>query len=90
MKDEDDCIPLPKPFPVPKHFTKDIEIALRNKTMTREINKKFISTIASAVLSYKRYPSASDYENVGLSIIEKYPFLKSPQGTPQVHHNIQT
>ena len=27
-KDEDDSVPLLKPFPVPKHFTKDIELAL--------------------------------------------------------------
>ena len=55
--------------------------------MSRETNKKFMSAIASAVLSYKRYPTALDYDNVALSVIEKYPFLRSPQGTPQVYFN---
>ena len=31
IKDEDDMKPLPNPFPMPKHFSKDIEIALQSK-----------------------------------------------------------
>ena len=84
MKDDDDSIPLPDPFPIPKHFSKDVEIALRDKKMSRESNRKFITSVASAILAFKRYPTASDYENVGRAIILKYPFLRSPQGTPQV------
>lgn len=37
MKTEDDSIPLPDPFPLPKYFSRDVEIALENKKLpTRE------------------------------------------------------
>ena len=38
-------------------------------------NDKFVSAIASAVLAYKKYPSASGSENVGRAVVSKYPFL---------------
>ena len=60
MKDDDDSILLPDPFLIPKHFSKDIEIALRDKKMSRESNRKFITAVVSAILAFKRYPTASD------------------------------
>ena len=83
-KDLDDSIPLPSPFPLPKHFAADVELALKAKQMTRETTAKLISSVAGAMLSYKRYPSSQDYFNVAESITKNYPHLKSPQGSPNV------
>ena len=83
-KSPDDTVPLPKPFPLPKHFRKDVEIALKTKKMTKETRSSFFSSVASAMLYYKRYPSSDDYKNVAQSILTNYDFLKSPVGTPDV------
>ena len=83
-KDLDDVIPLPSPFPLPKHFSFDVEFGLQEKKMTRETTSKFITAVAGAMLNYKRYPSSDDYQNVARTIINKYPHLKSPTGSPHV------
>ena len=44
----------------------------------------FLSSVASAMLVFKRYPTKEDYVNVARSIIEKYDFMSSPAGTPYV------
>lgn len=36
------------------------------------------------MLYYKCYPSRDDYKNVGCTIVQKYPFMKSPVGSPAV------
>ena len=84
VKDSDDYVPLPDPYPLPKHFQADVEMSLNEGKMTRDTNRKFISAIASSILAYKKYPSSEDYINVGRTVLKKYPFLRSPQGTPQV------
>ena len=85
-KGSDDTVPLPKPFPLPKHYRQDIETALRNKQMTRETRSAFFTAIASSMLNYKRYPTSDDYKNVAQSIITSYEFLgcKANYGTPEV------
>lgn len=65
MKDNYDAIPLPHPFPLPKHYCKDVEDALQQKQMYSDVVKKFYSSIASAILAHKRYPTPSDFDNVG-------------------------
>lgn len=52
--------------------------------MTKETRKAFFSAVASAMLNYKRYPTANDYRNVAASILAKYEFLKSPVRDPDV------
>ena len=47
MKDIDNAIPLPDPFPLPKHYCKDVEDALQQKQMYNDIAKKFYSSIAT-------------------------------------------
>ena len=83
-KTEDDVIPLPGPFILPKHFPQDIEVALRRKALSTKEKQRFISEIASAILRFKRYPSREDYLCVARAVIEKYPFFKSSDGKPYV------
>ena len=83
-KGKDDNIPLPIPFPLPKYFRHDVQVALTKKQMTKETRSHFFSAVASAMLTYKPYPTAEDYKSVASSITEKYEFMKSPVGTPTV------
>ena len=50
-KTPDDSIPLPQPFKLPKHYRKDIEIALRTQKMTKETRSAFLSAVASSMLT---------------------------------------
>ena len=84
LKCQEDAIPLPDPFPLPKYYGADVEAALKAKRMTSTARQAFIGKIASAMLCYKRYPTSSDYENVSRSVIKQYPFMKSPAGSPAV------
>lgn len=84
MKTEDDNTPLPNPFPLPKYFRRDVLDKLNSKEMTSESTSAFLSSIASSMLLYKQYPTHDDYVCVGRSVIEKYPFMASPAGTPYV------
>ena len=84
QKTEDDAIPLPDPFPLPKHYRSDVEVALKSKKMTTETQSCFILAVVSAMLRYKRYPSRDDYVCIARAVLSQYPFLKSPTGTPHV------
>ena len=88
MKTEDDAVPLPDPFPLPKHYRADVEVALANGKMTKETTSSFLSSIASAMLVYKRYPTHDDYVGVARTILQKYSFMASPVGTPYVSNNL--
>lgn len=83
-KTEDDAIPLPDPFEVPKHYRADVEVDLKSGSMTEDTTRAFLSSVAASMFTYKRYPSADDYRNVARVIIQKYPFMKSPTGKPYV------
>ena len=84
VKTEDDCTPLPDPFPLPKHFPQDVEVALKRKKLSSSEKRRFISEVASAMLRFKRYPSREDYLCVSRAIVEKYPFFKSTDAKPYV------
>ena len=84
VKTEDDSTPLPDPFPLPKHFPQDVEVALKRKKLTSKEKQRFISEVASAMLRYKRYPSRDDYLCVARSVVEKYRFFQSSDGKPYV------
>ena len=75
VKEEDDAIPLPNPFPLPNHYSSEVETALKLGRLCNVTRQDFIARIASLMLNYKRYPSSEDYANVGQAIIMKYPFL---------------
>ena len=83
-KTDDDAIPLPNPFLLPKHFRADVEVALKSGKMTKETESAFLSAVASSMLIYKRYPTKDDYILVARTIVEKYKFMASPVGTPYV------
>lgn len=83
-KTADDAIPLPDPFPLPKHYRTDVELALASGKMTKDTTAAFMSAIAAAMLVYKRYPTREDKICVARSIIAKYKFMASPIGTPYV------
>ena len=83
-KTEDDSIPLPDPFELPKHYRADVEVDLKSGSMTEDTTRAFLSSVAASMFTYKRYPSADDYRNVARVIIQKYPFMKSPTGKPYV------
>ena len=84
VKTEDDAIPLPDPFPLPKHYRADVEVALASGKMTKETMSAFLSAVAAAMLVYKRYPTREDYICVARSVVQKYSFMASPAGTPYV------
>ena len=84
QKTDDDAVPLPDPFPLPKNYKADVEVALKNGKMTIETKKRFFSAVAAAMFTYKKYPKPEDYQNVARCIINKYPFFKSPVGSPHV------
>ena len=71
-KTEDDAIPLPDPFPLPKHYRSDVEVALKSKKMTTETRSCFILAVASAMLRYKRYPSRDDYVCIAHAVLTDY------------------
>ena len=68
VKTEDDAVPLPDPFPLPKHFRADVEVALANGKMTKSTTSSFLSSVASAMLVYKRYPTHDGYVGVAAEV----------------------
>ena len=84
MKSEADKIPLPDPFPLPKHFPHRLETALASKKLTKKEKQTFITEVASCMLRFKRYPDRDDYICVVRAVISKYPFLKPNSGNPYV------
>ena len=47
--------PLPHPFPLPANYRPEVELCLKSGKMTTEARKHFLSAIASAIFSFKRY-----------------------------------
>ena len=47
---EEDAVPLPDPFPLPKHYSAEVEAALRATKMTNVTRRAFIGKIAAAML----------------------------------------
>jgi len=83
-KTEEDRIPLPDPFPLPEHYPYNIEVALKNKQMTKTTKGKFLTEVASAMFRYKYFPTHDDYVNVARCIVTKYPFMKPTDLEPYV------
>ena len=85
-KTEDDSVPLPDPFPLPKHYPRHLEEALSEGKMSHRQKRAFITEVASSMLRFKRYPTRDDYVCVARSIIKKYPFFKQTTGKPYVSY----
>lgn len=85
MKTPDDKIPLPDPYPLPKHFKSAVEADLKSHSMSTSTYRLFISDVASSMLAYKQYPTDEDCTTVTIAIFKEYPFLKPIGcGTPYV------
>jgi len=83
-KTEDDSVPLPDPFPLPKYYPNHLEEALSKGKMSHKQKQAFITEVASSMLRFKRYPTRDDYICVARSIVLKYPFFKQTTGRPYV------
>ena len=84
VKTEDDSVPPPDSFPLPKHYPHDIQSALQTKKMSVTDKQRFISKITSAMLRYKKYPTHDNYFCVAKTVLNKYPFLKTSDRKPYV------
>ena len=68
-KEPNHTIPLPYPFPLPKYYPCNVELAVKSKQMTQETTSKFISCVAGAMLNYKFYLTSQDYNNVAQQLL---------------------
>ena len=80
-KEPDDTIQLPSPFPLPKYYPCNVEQAFK---ITRETTSMFTFCVAGAMLIYKCYLMSQDYNHDAHAVVDKYPHLNSPQGSPNV------
>ena len=69
---------------MPVHFSQDVTECLSSGKMTKETLNAFLSGVASHIFQIKSKPSREDLINVSRAIIVKYPFLRSPTGSPYV------
>ena len=53
VKTEDDHVPLPNPFPLPRHYRADVEMALQKKEMTIETLRIFFPAFCLQCLHTK-------------------------------------
>ena len=90
VKLPEDHTPLPDPFPLPVCYREDVERCLKSKSMMQQTKRAFFTAIASAMLTYKRYPSSKDYHCVYRSIIAKYPFLEADAGSQEVQMRVHS
>ena len=89
VKSEDDKIALPDPFPLPRNYKANVESALKAGKLTSETRSAFLSSVASAMYAYKKYPTRDDYNCVARTIVAKYPFMKAlPPDPPYVSDEI--
>ena len=55
---------IPYPFPFPSNYRPEVEVCLKSGKMTSEARKNFLSSIASAIFSFKRLMSY----NIGIPV----------------------
>ena len=60
VKSKEDSIPLPDPFPLPQHYSAEVEAGLKAKKISNTARIAFTNKVASAMLCYKRYPTKDD------------------------------
>lgn len=44
-KSKEDSIPLPNPYPLPKHYRRNVEEALKRKALTKDTHSHFLSLL---------------------------------------------
>ena len=70
--------PPPDPFILPGNHRPDVEVALKSGKMTAETRKTYLSQVAAAIFTKKRYPTREEFQRVALDIVRRYPFMESP------------
>jgi hypothetical protein len=68
---------LPNPFPLPQNYSVDVEVDLKRGSMTVTSMRKFLTAVAHAIYTLKRYPSLVKLTLVALQIANQYPFMKN-------------
>ena len=81
---ENSLVQFPNPYTVPVHFSRDVTECLTTGKMTKDTQNRFLSAVASHVFQIKKNPSTEDMINISQAIITKYPFMRSPTGSPYV------
>ena len=76
---KDKEIVLPNPFPLPKNFTPDVEMAIKTGEVGRLTRNSFISSILHSIYQYKKYPTERDYCNLSSQIMKDFPAFFSSQ-----------
>lgn len=84
LTNDKESITLPTPFPFPQNFPPSVECAIRTKVMPPEAMRRFLAVMARALYAIKCYPTAGEYEAIGVQVIQRYPFMRSPAGCPYV------
>ena len=82
--DDDHDVQFPDPYIVPVYFSRDVMDSLTYGKMNVVTQNAFLLGVASHVFQIKRKPSSEDLINVSRAIITKYPFMRSPTGSPYV------
>ena len=59
-KSAEDAVPLPEPFPLPKHFGVVVEAALKSHCMTTAARRGFAGKVIASMLLCKRYLTRDD------------------------------
>lgn len=49
-----------------------------------EAMRRFLTAMSRATCAIKCYPTSSEYESIRVQVIQCYPFMKSPAGSPYV------
>ena len=75
VKTEDDTVPLPNPYPLPKNYPYNLQKVLVDGQLSQKQKQKFLTELASSMLRYKRFPTRDDYVVVSMAIISKYPLF---------------
>ena len=84
LTNDKQSITIPTPFPFPQNFPPIVECALRRKSIPPDAMSRFLSVMARATYAIKCYPAPGEYESIGVQVIQRYPFMKSPAGCPYV------
>lgn len=67
--------PLPRPFKLPNNFPVAVTLGLNSKKLTGLARPRFFSTIASAIVFHKKYPTNEEYLHVAMEISKQFPFI---------------
>ena len=71
-------------FTVPKQFSGVVMVALTTGRVSSNVRAQIIQDVATKMLSYCKYPTATQYETVAHKLISQFPMLKDSIGIGHV------